>query len=595
MSNFFKNVLSSCLGTSIALFIGIFVLPFILIAGMVAALSNLGEDLNEGGKMPVTLTESTILRLNFDSPLVEKAKENPLSELDLPVVAAESAGLVEYRQAIKRAAEDPNIKGIYLNLEKFNGGYASIQELRQALVAFKESGKPIYAYASQYSQKSYYLASAADKVYLNPAGGLIFSGIETELMFFEDMLKRLDIQPQIFRVGKFKSAVEPLIRKDMSEANRLQVQQFIESIFGQVVREVAQTRGLDSMRVRNIADSMLVRQPSDAVQVGLIDSLKYYDQVLDDLRAELALDAGDDIPFVDALKYANQFPSEGEKIAVIVATGQIMPGKNKRDILGGDEIAKNIRQARLDDDVKAIVIRVNSPGGSALASDVMWREVKLASEVKPVIASMSDVAASGGYYMSMACDTIVAQPTTITGSIGVFGVVFNIEKFLENKLGITTDRVATGPYANVLKATEELSKEEREIIQKEVERIYKDFTTKAAQGRGMNVDSLREVAGGRVWTGADAQKIGLVDILGGLGTAVDIAAEQAGVSENYSIEYLPKKKGFFELLNEDLLTEAKQGMVEEELGPNYQQYKQLKNLQQLEGTQALMPFWIKTN
>ncbi len=580
--NFFKTFFASCLGTLLAL-VALSILSFFLIIGLISSASS---------DQKVMVKDNSVLHLKLDVPITEQETENPFDGLPIPGAEETGIGLLNFKSVIKSAQDDPKIKGIYLDVTFFLAGYASAEEIRQSLLDFRESGKWVVAYSEIFTEPAYYIASAADKVYLNPEGELEFNGLTANVTFFKKMFDKLDIEPEIFRVGEFKSAVEPFLLDKMSDANRLQLQEWINTIHGNVVSNISETRNMSKDRVKEIADKMLVRSTQDAVDLGLVDSLLYYDQVLADLRGRLSLKEKDKINFIKYSKYKKNAPSSGtstNEIAVIVADGDIVSGKAQPGVIGSDTFAEQIRKARLDDRVKAIVIRVNSPGGSALASDVMWREIQLAKEVKPVIASMSDYAASGGYYLAMGCDTIVAQPNTITGSIGVFSMLFDVSKFMDNKLGITFDEVKTGEIGD-LSFTRPLSDAEKAIFQKKTDEIYETFTSKAAQGRGVSQDQIKKVASGRVWTGIQAKERGLVDVLGSYDDAIKIAAKAAGI-DGYKTRLYPKQKNFWAEWM-DSMEEVQARQVKSELGIYYPVYQQLKKLETFYGTQARMPYQV---
>ncbi|AHM59590.1 signal peptide peptidase sppa, 67k type [Flammeovirgaceae bacterium 311] len=544
----------------------------------------------------VEVKDNTVLHLKLDKPIVERANDDDISALDaIPGISAGNIGLIEVIDAIKHAREDDRIKGILLQPQYVRAGYASLKEIRDELGRFKESGKWIYAYNEQYTEKDYYLASVADKIYLNPAGNLELNGLVSEQVFVKGTLEKLGVEPQIFRVGEFKSAVEPLIRNDMSEASREQTNSFLNNIYQTFLREVSQSRNIEVNELERISDEMLVRRAEDALKYKIVDELGYLDQIHAEMRNILGIeDDTEKINTIGYKKYRKAFKPGGsgsDRVAVIVATGDIISGSGDKESIGSDKFAKLIRDARLNDRVKAVVLRINSPGGSALASDVIWREVILTSQTKPIIASMSDLAASGGYYMAMGCDTIVAQPNTITGSIGIFGVLFNAQEFMTDKLGITTDVVQTGELSNLYRVTRPLSPYERSIIQLSVEEGYDSFTRKAAEGRNMSVEQLREVASGRVWSGLEAKDRGLVDILGGLDDAVKIAAGKAGLEEgNYRLRYYPEKKSFLEELFGNLEEDMETKALQREFGVFYPYVKQFQKLQRFEGVQARLPY-----
>ncbi|WP_026463223.1 signal peptide peptidase SppA [Adhaeribacter aquaticus] len=582
MLQFLKFTLATVVGLVIFFFITI-----LLLMGIVAA---------AGSDSEVKVEKNSILELKLDNAISERGSKNPFEELDLPIGSMPTAyGLDEIRASIRQAKMDENIKGIFLNVEVLTAGMASVQEIRDELLAFKKSGKFIVAYNDICSEKAYYLTSVADKQYLNPQGALELNGLSSEVMFFKGTLDKLDIKPYIFKVGEFKSAVEPFILEKMSAPNRLQVTSFLNSLNNYSLENIAKSRGKTFQEMKRVSDSMLVRTPEDAVKYGLVSNVGYYDEALSYMKKRSGLKEDDKMYLVSLKKYKKAaMKSESEyaknRIAVIYAEGEIVNGEGSDDNIGGTKFAEEIRKARKDKNVKAIVLRINSPGGSAMASDVIWREVMLAKKEKPVIASMSDVAASGGYYIAMACDTIVAHPNTITGSIGVFGMFANLESFLNNKLGITVDRVKTGPYSDLPSFTRNLTQVEQKIIQDQVERIYTDFTTKAAQGRRMPVAQLQKVASGRVWSGLEAKQIGLIDVFGNLDDAVKIAANRAGVGKEYRLRHLPVRKGFFTELMSGMEAKARTQFLKTELGDLYPQYEKLKAVKQMEGIQARMPF-----
>lgn len=581
--NFFKTFLASCLGSLLA-FLVLCGLGFFLLIGMVASFSD--------SKDQVIVKNQSVLHLKLNGPITENEVEDTFEDLPIPG-AVSTTGLLPLKRAITNAKDDPKIEGIYLDINTLMAGYGVARELRQALVDFKESGKWIIAYSEYYTESAYYVASAANKVYLNPEGELEFNGLSVEVSFFKKMFDKLDIKPQIFRVGDFKSAVEPFMLDRMSEENKLQLNEMITDIHGTLVEDVATSRNIEATRLREIADKMLVVNTKTAAEYGLVDSLIYFDQVQAELRARLGLAELEKINLVKYGKYKRSFSTSStskNEIAVIVADGDILSGRAQEGVIGSDTFAEELRKARTNDRVKAIVVRINSPGGSALASDVMWREIKLATEVKPVIASMSDYAASGGYYLAMACDTIVAQPTTITGSIGVFSVLFDMSSFLDNKIGITFEEVKTGEIGELITVTRPLNAVEKNIWQKKTEEIYEGFTTKAAEGRAMPVTELRKIASGRVWTGAQAKERGLVDVLGNFEEAVTIAAQAADLGEDYKLKFYPVQKTFLEEWLGGMEENVETRMLKKELGTNYDTYQYLKKLKNYQGSQARMPY-----
>ncbi|SNR82718.1 signal peptide peptidase SppA [Hymenobacter mucosus] len=580
MRQFFKYVLATITGIFI---LGL--LSIILLVGIVVSLASSDKE--------VTVASNSVLELTLDKPLGERSFDNPLS--GFTGGQASSIGLDELKATIRRAKEDEDIKGIFLNLELVQGGMASLEEVRQELVDFKKSGKFIVSYTDAQSEKSYYLASVADKLYLNPQGTLEFNGLSSETMYYKNLFDKLGVQAQIFRVGSFKSAVEPYFRTNMSDSARLQTKSFLTSINDAVLADVSKARKLSLGRAKVISDSMLVHNADDAKRLGLVTDLGYYDQATDYMKGKLGVAKDKKLSLISLSDYSKGEDTDAElgsnRIAVVYAEGDIVTGKGGNESIGSTRFAEAIRKARLDDKVKAVVLRVNSPGGSSLASDIIYREVMLTKKVKPIICSMSDVAASGGYFIAMGCDTIVAHPTTITGSIGVFGVLPNIEPFLRDKIGVTTDRVTTGKFSDFPTITRALTPFEQQQFQAEINRIYADFTTKAAAGRHMPVERLRRLASGRVWSGSEAKARGLVDVLGSFDDALRIAARRAKLKEgDYSIQKLPRQKSFAENLFTSFSEEARLHFVKEEMGPMYPLYKQYKTLSQMNGVQARMPF-----
>ncbi|MDH5476648.1 MAG: signal peptide peptidase SppA, partial [Cyclobacteriaceae bacterium] len=403
------------------------------------------------------------------------------------------------------------------------------------------------------------------------------------------------IGPQIFRVGDFKSAVEPFLREDMSDENRLQVSSYLNAINDNIIENVASSRDIALVTLKEISDEMKVRSAKDAVDYGLVDALYYKDEFLATLREQLDIESTDDIESISYDDYKKSFSTykkSSNQIAVIVAEGEIVRGEAEQGMIGGEKFARELRKARENDKVKAVVVRINSPGGDFIASDMMWREVQLTAMEKPIIASMSDYAASGGYYMAMACDTIFAQPNTITGSIGIFGMIFNMEKLMNDKLGITTDPVNTGEYSGMMTMSRPLTSQEKNIIQKQLERGYDTFTSKAAEGRKMPIEELLKVASGRVWTGEQAFENGLVDVMGGLDDAIAHAAEKAGVGEDYKLRFYPKYQPLIERLM-NTKQEIRTSLVKQELGEMYSYLKEIKKINRYNGIQTRMPYEIR--
>ncbi len=558
MKQFFKFMFASMIGTILSLFV-MSILLFAILIGIVSSSSSDQE---------INISENSILRISLSENISERTVDNPFENYDLLNLESNSTlGLKEIIQSIKYAATDSKIKGIYIDITGTNAGITAVEEIRNALIDFKKSGKFIYSYSEMYTQKGYYLASIADSIYLNPYGLLELKGFNAQYMFFKGSFEKLEIEPQILRVGTFKSAVEPYMSSFMSDSNKLQTRTFLGSIFNHMIGNIADARKIGVDTVMSIAVDLKVRNASNAVEYGLADRLAYKDQVLEQLRKASNQSSIKDLKFVDLRKYSKQakpaISTDKNKIAVIYAVGEIVSGEGNDNIIGSERISKAIRDARLDENVKAVVLRVNSPGGSALASDVIWREMILCKKAKPIVVSMGDVAASGGYYIACAADEIIAEPTTITGSIGVFGILFNAQNFFKNKLGITFDQVKTGKYADLGDYTRALTEEERSIIQAEINRIYDEFTMKVAEGRNMPISKVKQIAEGRVWSGVDAKRIGLIDGFGSTDSAIVIAAKRAKL-DSYRIISLPEIEDPFKKIMKSLQSEAKLYMVPDE-------------------------------
>jgi len=564
--------------------------------GMIASFATFME------KESVKIDENSVLHIKFDTDIRDRSSSDPFSEIDFTSMKPKSSlGLNDILKNLDKAADDPNIKGIYLDLMAVQTGMANVEEIRNALLEFKESGKFIVAYGEVFTQSAYYLATVADKIYLNPEGMIDFKGIAAELMFFKGTIEKLDADMQIIRHGKFKSAVEPFMNKEMSPENREQIMAMINGAWNTIIDGIAETRNIRKEELNRIADDLLLRTPADAVTYRFVDGLKYQDEINEELKGLLEMEEDDDINSVSLNKYFNVPATEkkntdrSNRVAVVYAVGEIISGEGSDDIIGSDRISKAIRKARKDDKVKAIVMRVNSPGGSALASDVILREVKLAAEEKPFIVSMGNVAASGGYYISAAAHKIYAEPTTITGSIGVLGMLPNLEKTMENKLGITYDYALTNKNSNFMTPFRPLTSQQREVIKGYIENVYDTFVQHVMEGRGMSYEEVDEIGQGRVWIGTDAQNIGLVDEIGGLEDAVQAAVELANL-ETYSIREYPVQKDFFQELMDQLMGKASvEAKIRSELGDDYRLYQYLRYWKNATGVQARMPFDIHMN
>ncbi len=586
MKQFFKIVFGTIVG--LALF---FTLGTLLIIGIFAAAGSSDK--------VVEIKDKSVLKISVSGVLAEREKDNPFAKLNFGGNDVSTSGLIEIKEALKKAAKNDKIKGVYLEVGFMDAGFSQLEELRDAIVEFKKSKKWVVAYGELYTESAYYLTSVADNIYLNPSGEVQFNGLSRTLAYGKRLFEKLEVKPEIFRVGKYKSAVEPFMEDKMSDANREQITMLINTVYGNMLKEISATRNIPADTLRKISDNLLVQSPQEALKYKLVTHIGYYDEFETELRKKLKVEkADDDIEFVSvsdvrsAEGEAEEEEKAKEKVAVIIASGEIQGAKADNENIGSEDFAESMRKAREDKNVKAIVVRINSPGGSALASDVMWREIQITKKTKPVIASMSTYAASGGYYMAMGCNKIVAMPNTITGSIGVFGMLFDASKLLNERVGLTFENVKTGKFSDLGEPTRPIRPDERAIIQRQVDDIYTQFTTKAAEGRKMELAELQKLAEGRVWAGTDAKERGLVDELGNLEKAIEIAAKEAKLKD-YSVKYLPQQKEFFEEILESFNDKAQAKMLKAQLGPLYPAYKQMSQVKSWEGIQARMPFELE--
>ena len=587
MRQFLKFTLASIVGVMIA---GLLLL-FVSI-GIISALVSSSEQ-------PTQIQSNSVLLLKFDHQIVDRAKINPFEDLDFGIFQSnKTVGLNDMLDCIRKAKTDDNITGIYLNPMDIQAGMATVEEIRAALKDFKTSGKFIYAYGEYLSQKAYYLTTVADTLVLNPQGLVDFRGLGGEHTFYKKALEKLGVEVQIVRHGKFKAAVEPFLLEKMSDENRLQTQTYLNSLWKEMLTDISVSRKLSLDELNGIADMVASFRKADfAKEKNLVDRLKYKDEVINDLKKLTGTSEKDDVKAIDIFKYV-KVPENREqkgiarkKIAVIYALGNIDSGTSEDDIKSED-LSRAIREARRDSSIKAIVLRINSPGGSAYGSEVIWREVKLAAETKPVIASMGDVAASGGYYIAAAADTIMADRTTITGSIGIFGMIPNAQKLLTDKLGITQDVVTTNAHSDMISLTRPMSAFERDLMQQTIEDGYDTFISRVAEGRKMDKTAVDEIGQGRVWAATNAKEIKLIDVYGGLTDAIELAKKMANL-DTYRIVNLPKLKDPFEELMKEISGSAKAGFMKDEMGENYKYYEQLRSLISQKGVMARMPYDIE--
>lgn len=587
---FYKVVLAAFIGTLIAL-----VINFFIKVGVVSSMiSNLSKSESETS---TTVKPNSVLYMKLDYEIPDRTTDNPFGNINFQTMeTSDATGLNEILRNIENAKTDANIKGIYLELSSIPTSTATIQEIRNKLIEFKESGKFIVAYGESYGQSAYYLASIADKIFLNPEGAMDLHGMASQIMFYKHLLEKLDIEMQIVRGpnNRFKSAVEPYFLDKMSEANREQMDKLLGTVWGQILASISQSRNISVEQLNQIADNLdVLFNAQKALEYGLVDNLYFKDQVLDELKGLTG--SNKSINAVGNANYAKSYKDKNvskNEVAVIYASGQIFDGKgNEEQAIYSENLSKTIRKAREDKNVKAIVLRVNSPGGSALASAIIGRELDLTKEVKPVIVSMGNYAASGGYWISAKADYIFADPTTLTGSIGVFGTFPNAQGFLNDKIGLTFDVAKTNENADFPNFTQPLTEFQYNKLQEMVGKTYNDFTQRVAEGRGLRQTFVDSIGQGRVWAGADAIGLGLVDKLGDMEDAIAYAVEKANLGNDYKVTEWPKQKDFFTRLMESMnKTDELDAAMKQKLGVYYNYYKGLENLNNNTGIQARMPF-----
>ena len=580
MKSFFKTFFAALLALIIFSLLGFFIL-----IGIAAAFST---------DEKVAVAQNSVLVIDASETFLEQSKNDPFSEL-MNKKNGKQPSLSELIGLLNYAKKDSSIKGIYIKCAENPNGYAATEEIRKALIDFKKSNKFIVAYAETISQKGYMMANVADQIYTHPQGGMEWSGFNYETMFLKGLIDKLEIEPQIFYAGKFKSATEPFRYTQMSEANKLQTGIWLNSIYSNFIQGAAEMRKLNADSIKAFANEGKVQNAKDALRYKLVDGLIYDDQLKKIISKKLRLVDETKISFVSINNYAESIALRGTgsgKIAVIFADGDVVMGKGQNEAIASDDYRALIQKIRNDKSIDAVVLRVNSPGGSALASDIIWREIDLLKKEKPVVVSMGDVAASGGYYIACGADSIFADANTITGSIGVFSVIPNAEKFLKNKVGITFDRVKTGQYADAPSATRSLAITEQRFLQAGVDSVYFTFTSRVATGRQKSVAYIDSIAQGRVWTGADAIKVGLVDKIGTLNDALASAAKMAKL-KGYSIKSYPESRSFIEEFFEGYKNEVKTKAIQQEIGiEQWQVLQQLKSIKQIMGQpQARLPIF----
>ncbi len=587
MKSFFKYLLASFLGVVAAMVIVFFI--FVGIIGVMIASTD----------KPTEVKPQTLLHLELDDPIVDRSSKDPFDSFDFMTMGLrQKLGLNDILNNIEKAKNDDNIEGIFLEISMPASGLSTLGEIREALEDFRESGKFIVASSDVYTQPAYYLASVADEVFLTPTGAISFQGLRSEIMFFKGTLDKLGVDPQVIRHGDYKSAAEPFVQEEMSPENRGQIMTYLSSIWDHILESISDSRGIDVSTLDAYASDLTIRNDRKALEHGFVDGLKYRHEIIEKLKELTGIEEDEDLRTVKHSRYIDvPKKSEGrgvpdDKVAVVYAQGPIVMGEGGEEMIGPDRISRTLREARQDPDVKAIVLRVNSPGGSALASEVIWREVKEASKEKVVIASMGDVAASGGYYIVAGADRIVANPHTITGSIGVIGMLPNAEGFFKERLGITVDVAKTNEFADMGSIFRPLAPTEREFIKEQIGGIYEEFVSRVAEGRDMEIERVDEIGRGRVWSGEDARELGLIDDFGGLSKAIDIAVEEAEIEE-YRVVSLPVQKDPLERLLEQFGGNVRQRIVRDELGDSYRYFEMLKESARSQGIQARLPFELR--
>ncbi|MBK9389644.1 MAG: signal peptide peptidase SppA [Bacteroidetes bacterium] len=586
MKDFFKYTLATITGIILASII------FFII--LIAALSAIVAS----GDKPVTVSENSVLVLNAGIMIPDRGTENPLAGLDFTDMSFNpTPGLNEILRNIRKASADSKIKGILIENGLIPSGWATTGEIREALLEFRDSGKFVISYTDYLlTQQCYYLSTAADKIYVNPDAMVEFKGLSSEVIFFKNALEKLGIEVQVTRHGKFKGAVEPFILDKLSEENKEQIKDYTGSIWKHVIETISEARGIPVEKLSTLADNLAGNIAASAWDNNLVDGLLFRDQMIDTLKTLAGVEKDKDLKLVSMTKYGKVHDpatvfSTKNRISVIYAEGNIVMDKGNETNIGGRHYAEVIRKERLDTAVKAIVLRVNSPGGNAIASDEIWREITLAKKTKPVVISMGNYAASGGYYISCPATKIYASPVTISGSIGVFGLLPNAGKLMEKKLGLNTETVNTNMNSDFPSVFRPMNTYEKEVMQLSIEKIYSEFVDKVASGREMTYTEVDNIGQGRVWSGSGAMKIGLVDEIGGLKDAIKGAAELASI-DKYKVKELPELEDPYTRLLTQLSGDVRMSILKKELGEAMVYYKRLIELKELSGIQARLPYFI---
>ena len=586
---FGKTLLASALGTLIAFFAAgiIFVL---FVVGLIAVSSG-------GGVEP--LDKTSVLQIALNKPILERGNDNGLN-FDFNSLSKKDELYLDFlKRDLEYAAQDEKIGGVLLMVGGVSGAPSTLKDLRGLIEGFKNSGKWVLAYGENYTQADYYIASAASEVYMYPTGMFTWTGLNAEVMFFKKLLDNLEVDAQVIRGrdNKYKSAVEPFLYDKMSEPNKEQMKGLMDGVWGEMIGAIVKSRKIDAQKLNAAATELRYVNAKNAVEDGVLDGLKHYDEMMALVNEKLGMALTDKMPKIDYADYHDlkrdpvaEMPADHASIALVYAVGEIQSGKGSDDVIGSDRIASALRKARMDENIKAVVLRVNSPGGSALASDVIWRETELIKQAgKKLIVSMGDYAASGGYYISCSADKIFANPQTITGSIGVFGIIPNLQNMLDHKLGITFDRYETHPHADFFSISKPFDEFEMQRMNEMIVQIYDDFLLRVSQGRKMTINQVDSVARGRVWTGLDAKKLGLVDEMGGLTDALNYAASELGVELKDNVKVLPEMQDPFDALFNDVSEAKSDLMLKEMSGEHYPVWKQMKNMMDHPGVYAQLP------
>jgi protease IV len=586
--------MKSFLKYTLATITGIIIASIIFFVTMLASLSAIVSS----GSKPVSINSNSILVLKAGQPIPDQGDQNPLAGIDLVnMTITATPGLNEILHNIKKATNDNNIKGILIENGLLSAGWATTEEIRSALLKFRESGKFVISYSDYITtQECYYLSTAAGKIYVNPQSMVDFKGLSSEVMFFKKALEKIGIDVQVTRHGKFKGAVEPFILDKLSEENKAQIKDYTGSIWNQIISDISKSRNITPEKLNTIADNLNGNLATGALENNLVDGLIYRDQLIDTLKSLVRITPDKDLNLVSMTKYSKVpealFNSSKKKIAVIYASGTIVTGKGRVGEIGGNYYADLIRKIRRDTTFKAIVLRVNSPGGSANASDMIWRELELTKLQKPVVISMGNYAASGGYYISAPGTKIYADPMTISGSIGVFGLIPDASRLLEQKLGLTTEILNTNKNSDFPSVTRPMNPYEKELMQMSIEKIYGDFVSKVASGRNKSAESIDSIGQGRVWGGTSAMKIGLVDEMGGLEDAIEGAAKLAGLS-GYTLRELPELEDPYTKILSQLGGDVKMNFLKNQLGESVKYYNMIQEVKNLSGIQMRLPYFIE--